>query len=89
MQEVLKNELAVQESWFGIWAPAKTDTTSINILNQAIQKLVATPSVKAAFDAAANVAVASPSPAAFADFVRSENTKWAEIVKLAGVTVTS
>lgn len=89
MQEVLKNELAVQESWFGIWAPAKTDMASLNVLNQAIQKVVATPSVKTAFETAANVAVASSSPAVFAEFVRSENSKWAEIVKLAGVTVTS
>lgn len=89
LQEVLKNELAVQESWFGIWAPAKTDPATLNVLNNAIKRAVATPSLKAAFEAAGNVAVASPSAAAFTDFVRSENAKWAEIVKLAAVTVNS
>ena len=45
-----------------------------------------TPALQAAFEAAGNEAAISDSPQAFAAFVRSENRKWAEIVKLAGVT---
>lgn len=89
LQEVLKSDLAVQESWFGLWAPAKTDPATLDRLNAAVRKIVATPALQSAYEAAGNVAVASASPAAFAEFVRKENTKWAEIVRLTGVTVNS
>ncbi len=89
LQEVLKSDLAVQESWFGIWAPAKTAVTTLDRLNAAVRKTVATPALQAAYEAAGNVAVSSASPAAFAEFVHNENAKWAAIVKLAGVTVNS
>ena len=42
--------------------------------------------VKAQFEATGNTPAITQSPQAFATFVRSENRKWAEIVKLTGVT---
>lgn len=36
LQEVLNNELAVQESWFGLWAPAKTPPAVLDTLNAAV-----------------------------------------------------
>ncbi len=89
LQEVLKNDLAVQESWFGIWAPAKTPVAMVETVNAAVRKAVLYPALRASYEAAGNEAVSSPSPQAFADFVRSENRKWAEIIKLAGITVNS
>jgi tripartite-type tricarboxylate transporter receptor subunit TctC len=89
LHERLKNELAVQESWFGLWAPARTPEAVVATLNAAVVKTAKTPSVQAAFEAAGNEATASDSPQAFAAFVRSENRKWAEIVKLAGITAAS
>jgi tripartite-type tricarboxylate transporter receptor subunit TctC len=86
LHERLANELAVQESWFGMWAPAKTPPAIIATLHAAATRTLKSPSVQAAFEAAGNTAAASESPQAFADFVRSENRKWAEIVKLAGVS---
>lgn len=82
LKEVLKNELAVQESWFGYWAPANTPADVVGKLHAAISKGLADPAVKAKFEAAGNVVASSDSPQAFAAFVRSENRKWAEIVKL-------
>lgn len=82
LKEVLKNELAVQESWFGYWAPANTPADVVGRLHAAISKGLADPAVKAKFEAAGNVVATSESPQAFAAFVRSENRKWAEIVKL-------
>ena len=85
-----KNELAVQESWFGMWAPAKTPPDVIATLYAAMRKTVGTPSVQAAFEAAGNEAnLMGDSPQAFTAFVRSENRKWADIVKLTGVTANS
>jgi len=42
--------------------------------------------VKTQFESTGNSTAANESPQAFAAFVRSENRKWAEIVKLTGVT---
>ncbi|GAA4347376.1 tripartite tricarboxylate transporter substrate binding protein [Variovorax defluvii] len=86
LHERLKNELAVQESWFGMWAPAKTPAAVVDTLHAAATRTLKTPAVQSAFEAAGNTAALSESPQAFADFVRSENRKWAEIVKLAGVS---
>ena len=86
LYERLKNELAVQESWFGLWAPAGTPGEIVTTIHAAVSKTVRTLSVQTAFEAAGNKATLSESPQAFAEFVRSENRKWAEIVKLADIT---
>lgn len=86
LNEVLHNELTVQESWFGFWAPAKTPDDVAARLHAAITKVLSEPAVKAAFEISGNTVALSESPQAFAAFMRSENRKWAEIVKLTGVT---
>jgi tripartite-type tricarboxylate transporter receptor subunit TctC len=85
LHEVLHNELAVQESWFGFWAPAKTPADIVLKIHAAANKVLADPHVRAQFEATGNVAAVTDSPQAFAAFVRSENRKWAEIIKLAGI----
>ena len=86
LNELMHNDLTVQESWFGFWAPAKTPSEIIAKLHLAASRVLADPTVKAQFEAAGNTAVVSESPQAFAAFIRTENRKWAEIVKLTGVT---
>jgi tripartite-type tricarboxylate transporter receptor subunit TctC len=89
LKEVLKDDLAVQESWFGFWAPAKTPPDVVAKLHTSINKVLADPAVKAQFEATGNTAAVTESPQAFAAFVRSENKKWADIVKLTGITMSS
>jgi len=89
LQEVLGNELAVQESWFGLWAPAETLPDIVATLHEAVVKTTRNPSIQSSFRAAGTQAAVSESPEAFAEFVRSENRKWADIIKLAGVTLAS
>lgn len=86
LKEVLNSELAVQESWFGFWAPAKTPPDVVAKLHSAINKVLAEPAVKAQFEGAGNIAAVTDSPQAFAAFVRSEYKKWADIVKLTAIT---
>jgi tripartite-type tricarboxylate transporter receptor subunit TctC len=86
LNELMKNDLTVQESWFGIWAPAKTPVPVLKQLHAAVLKVAAMPSIKSAYEAVGNEVVPSESPEAFAAFVKSENRKWADIVKLTGVT---
>jgi tripartite-type tricarboxylate transporter receptor subunit TctC len=87
LKEVLKSELAVQESWFGFWAPVKTPPDVVAKLHASINKVLADPAVKAQFESAGNIAAVTESPQVFAAFVRSEYKKWADIIKLTGITV--
>jgi tripartite-type tricarboxylate transporter receptor subunit TctC len=86
LYEVMKNDLAVQESWFGFWAPAKTPAEVVNVLFTAATKTMTDPGIRAAFEATGSTIAVSASPQAFASFVQSENRKWAAIVKLTGIT---
>jgi len=84
LYEQLNNDLAIQESWFSIWAPAKTPPEILLVVNAAVRKVVASSTLKATYEAVGNEATASESPQAFAAFVRAEARKWGDIVTLAG-----
>lgn len=86
LKEVLNNELAVQESWFGYWAPANTPADTVSKLHAAINKSLADASIRAKFEAAGNAPAPTNDPQAFAAFVRNENRKWADIIRLTGVS---
>jgi len=82
LAEAMKSDLAVQESWFGIWAPAKTPPEAIRTLHAAISKALGDPELRQQLEASGGVVTPSESPAAYAAFIRAEYLKWAEIVKL-------
>lgn len=85
LREALRSDLAVQESWFGFWAPLNTPAEAVNRLHAAVTAALQEPALRASFELAGSAAVPSDSPQAFAGFVRSEYRKWAEIVRLTGV----
>jgi tripartite-type tricarboxylate transporter receptor subunit TctC len=89
LNEIMKNELTVLESWFGLWAPVKTPPEIVARLHAAATRALNDPGLKASFEAAGNLAVTNESPQAFAAFVRSENRKWGDIIRLTGVTATN
>ena len=82
MAEAMKNDLLVQESWFGVWAPARTPPEIVRKLFAATVKALAEPELQKQFQATGGSVAASQSPEAFAAFVKRENAKWGEIVKL-------
>lgn len=86
LNELMNNELTIQESWFGLWAPAKTSTEIINTLHSAAVSALNLPAIRTAFENAGNLSVPSQNPQAFTAFIRTEQKKWADIVKLAGAT---
>ena len=86
LEEFFGTRLAVQESWFGIWAPAGTPPAVLEMLNAAVVRTVRTLSVQVAFLEGGGEAVWSDSPQAFASFVRAEHRRWAESVRLVGLT---
>jgi tripartite-type tricarboxylate transporter receptor subunit TctC len=72
--------------WVGLWAPAGTPQPVIAKLNAATNAALRTEEMKAAmhrlgFDGRPG------SPKEFADFVASEAPRWAEFVRVSGVTV--
>lgn len=86
LNEIMKNELTIQESWFGMWAPAKTPSDRITTLFQGILKALSTPALKTAYEEAGNIVTPSQSPQAFAAYMNSENKKWIEIIRLTGIS---
>jgi tripartite-type tricarboxylate transporter receptor subunit TctC len=70
------------EFWIGLLAPAKTPQAIIDVLNRATVEVLDSAELKAKLQ----VQGAQPAPMtahAFADFIRSETLKWAQVVKTA------
>lgn len=86
LHEVLRNDLAVQGSWFGLWAPVATPAPVVAKLHVAINKAVTDPSIVSMFESTGSTAAPSASPQAYATFVQNESRKWAEIIKLTGAS---
>ena len=82
LAETMKNDLLVQESWFGVWAPAGTPPAVVRRLFAATVKALSDPELRRQFQATGGSTAPSASPEEFAAFVKSENLKWAEILKL-------
>jgi tripartite-type tricarboxylate transporter receptor subunit TctC len=71
--------------WFGFAAPAGTPAPIIAKLNAEIVKILKSPEVVEKF-AAQGVDVIGSTPEQFAAHLREQSTKWAKVVKDAGVT---
>ncbi len=73
-------------SWFGMWAPAETPATVINLLQRKIAEALKLPDVRR------NLAIrdfqpVGSTPQQFAAFVKAEIEKYARLVKEAGIRV--
>lgn len=86
LMEITQEPLTVQESWFGLWTPAKTPPQIIERVHAAINKTMASPILQAKTREAGSVVTTSESPAAFSKFVHAENGKWTDIIRKGGVT---
>ncbi|MBU3619385.1 tripartite tricarboxylate transporter substrate binding protein [Polynucleobacter sp. JS-Fieb-80-E5] len=86
LNEVMKNELTIQESWFGMWAPIKTPRDKIDTLFQGITMALNNKALKTTFEEAGNSITLSSSPQSFGQYMISENKKWVEIIRLTGIT---
>ena len=66
--------------WGGLFAPAGTPASVIDSLNHDVNTLLASPDIRARFDAD-NLAVPKNSPTEFATYVRAESVKFEKLVK--------
>lgn len=82
LKEIYKNDLAVQESWFGFWAPAGTPADVSATLHSAINQVLKTEEVQEMFASTGNAAAVTDSVASYAAFVRVEDAKWSRIAGL-------
>jgi tripartite-type tricarboxylate transporter receptor subunit TctC len=71
--------------WAGVWAPAGTPDAIVQQLNVAINDSLASADTKAALDKLGLEPVIQK-PEEFGKFVRDEIPRWAEIVKVSGVS---
>jgi len=72
-------------NWWGILAPAGTPPAIVDRLNKELATIALSAETKKRFEAEGAEA-AQMSPAAFGKFVADETTKWARVVKEAGIT---
>ena len=70
--------------WVGMLAPAKTPTTVVNRLNDAMVKALAKPEVKAQLEKLGAVIVAD-SPSEFAAYLKRDYERWEQVIKTAGI----
>ncbi len=70
-------------SWHGLFVPAGTPAAVVERLNTEVNKIIADPVVRARM-AALNIDLVGGTPAAFADFIKAEAGKIAELVRAAG-----
>ena len=85
MREIIKNDLLVHETWAGLAAPAKTPVDLVRRLHAETNRALGEASVKKALEAGGNEPTLDESVEQFTAFLRRENDKWREIVKLTGV----
>jgi tripartite-type tricarboxylate transporter receptor subunit TctC len=73
-------------SWNGLAAPAGTPEPVIRKLNQEVNRILATPEAREQLRTLGAEAVGG-TPQAFADYVKAEIRKWAEVIKAAGIAL--
>jgi tripartite-type tricarboxylate transporter receptor subunit TctC len=76
----------VVESWYGLMAPAGTPDAVIARLHKEVLAVLATPEVREFF-AKQGADVVTSSPAEFAAMVKTERTRWAEVIRTSGAKV--
>ena len=85
LDELLNNNLLVQESWLGIAFPAKTPAPIVQRMNSEILKALSDPPVQKGAENGGNAIVPTQTPEEYLAFIRRENDKWRDIVKLSGI----
>ena len=84
MKELFGDELFVQESWGGLWAPAGTPAPIIAKLFAATRQAMADPGLRAQFSAGGAEVELSASPEEFSAFMRADSAKWAKLIQISG-----
>lgn len=87
LKEVYGSDLLVIDSWGCVWAPKGTPRPVIEKLYAAIAKAHTDPALRGFYEQLGSAVRLSGSPEEFGAFVRAENAKWGELVRLSGAKV--
>ncbi len=71
-------------TWYGLWAPAGLAPEVLATISEHVLKALRAPDMREKLQAQAWDVIGS-SPSEFSAFVRSENEKWARVIKAAGI----
>jgi tripartite-type tricarboxylate transporter receptor subunit TctC len=74
------------ESWYGLFAPAKTPASAIAVLNKAVDKSLHSPAFNTLVQNEGLIMVGG-APEALGKYVRSEETRWRKVVNDAGIKI--
>jgi len=77
----------VSSSWQGVFVPAGTPRTVVEMLHASLVNLLASPEVHQRFAVGGAYVVTSKSPEEFASVVAAEGVKWGKVAKEVGATV--
>ena len=72
--------------WLGLMAPKGTPKTVVDKLNEAVSKIVSQPEVRQLWTKQGAVPMVM-TPVAFEKYIRDDITKWAKVIKSAGIKV--
>ena len=86
MESFNSSELAL-DSWFGLWAPAGTPPTVVDVLFRAVTRVYDDPAVRADSEALGTLVSLSQSPEEFKTFMQSETLKFQKLVEAAKLSV--
>jgi tripartite-type tricarboxylate transporter receptor subunit TctC len=73
-------------NWFGLLAPARTPSATIQTLHGALQAGLATPEMQSRLTTA-GVEPQSLTPSEMAAFIKNEVSRWGRVVKSANITL--
>jgi tripartite-type tricarboxylate transporter receptor subunit TctC len=74
------------ESWYGVLAPAGTPADVVNILNQAIGEVLASPKARAQAQVLSTETAKNTSQAYFADRIRDDEAAWRPLIQRAAIS---
>jgi tripartite-type tricarboxylate transporter receptor subunit TctC len=70
--------------WFALFAPAKTPSSVVQLLNAELNKMISKPQIVAKF-AELGAEPLEGTPERAAAFIRTEQEKWGRIIREAGI----
>ena len=74
-------------TWFGLFATAGTPREIVDKINAEAAKILADPQFREKFLAPQMFEPMASKPEAFADFVRSQRHKWAEVIRVNNLSI--
>ena len=80
LKELYGEDLFVQESWGGLWAPAGTPAPIIAKLHAAVKQAFTDPALRSAILGGGSEVELSASSEEFTAFIKAETAKWARLI---------